>query len=163
MVLLRASSFVARMSMLSCALRVSRGFASLKKPPSLFSTLDTFQERHIGPDDAETFKMLSKLGYDSMDSLIEETVPSKIRLPSSSLDNSSIPVLSESQLHEKAKELGAFNKVYKNYIGMGYHTAVVPPVILRNVCHLDHILAIVKVFLGSGKSRLVYAVYALST
>src|SRR6266478_3679941 len=99
MVFLRGSSFIARLSTPSCALRVSRGFASLKKPPSLFSALDTFQERHIGIDDAESLKMLSKLGYNSMDSFIEETVPPKIRLPPSSLDNSSIPVLSECQWH----------------------------------------------------------------
>ncbi|PFH49697.1 hypothetical protein AMATHDRAFT_76072 [Amanita thiersii Skay4041] len=125
--------YVQPLTRLSRLLPLSRPFASLKKPSSLFSPLDSFQERHVGPDDAETSKMLSRLGYSSMDAFINETVPHKIRLPPSSLDNSSIPVLSESQLHERAKSLGASNKTYKSYIGMGYHCAVVPPVILRNV------------------------------
>ncbi|KAF8347095.1 glycine cleavage system P-protein-domain-containing protein [Amanita rubescens] len=133
MVFLRCSSVVGRISTLSRPLRLSRGFASLRKPASLFSPLDTFPERHIGPDDAETSKMLSKLGYSSMEAFIGETVPQKIRVPASFLDNTAMPALSESQLHERAKALGALNKPHKNYIGMGYHAAVVPPVILRNV------------------------------
>lgn len=132
MVFLRCTSTFGRLSTPSRVVRIGRGFASIKTPASLFAPLDTFQERHIGPDDAEASKMLSKLGYKSMDAFIGETVPTKIRLPAS-LDNSAISVLSESQLHQRAKELGALNKSYKNYIGMGYHTAMVPPVILRNI------------------------------
>ncbi|KAF4623525.1 hypothetical protein D9613_002228 [Agrocybe pediades] len=110
-----------------------RGLASLKQPTSLFAPLDTFQERHIGPDDAEASKMLSQLGYESMDAFVADTVPSKIRLSTNVVDNSSIPAYSESQLYDRAKELGGQNKSFKSYIGMGYHNAVVPPVILRNV------------------------------
>lgn len=115
-------------------LPLQRGLASLKQPASLFAPLDTFQERHIGPDDAEASKMLSQLGYDSIDAFIADTVPPKIRVPPNVVDNTSIPVYSESQLYDRAKELGAQNKSFKSYIGMGYHNAVVPPVILRNVC-----------------------------
>lgn len=110
-----------------------RGLASLKPQTSLFAPLDSFPERHIGPDDHEASFMLSKLGYDTMDAFIGETVPPKIRVPSSSINNLSIPAFSESQLHNWAKELGGQNKPFKSYIGMGYHCAVVPPVILRNV------------------------------
>ena len=110
-----------------------RTLASLKPQASLFAPLDTFQERHIGPDDAETGKMLSKLGYSSMDAFVAETVPSKIRIPTGVVDNAAIPSLSESQLHLRAKALAKDNKLFKSYIGMGYHNAVVPPVILRNV------------------------------
>ena len=110
-----------------------RGLASLKQPRSIFSPLDTFQERHIGPDDAETKTMLNKLGYSSMDAFIAATVPPKIRMAESTVSNDSIPVLSESELLANAKALGAQNHTFKSYIGMGYHTAVVPPVILRNV------------------------------
>lgn len=110
-----------------------RGLASLKPVPSLFAPLDTFPERHIGPDDAETSKMLSRLGYETMDDFVSETVPPKIRIAANSVDNTSIPSYSESQLHARAKELAGENKSFKSYIGMGYHTAVVPPVILRNV------------------------------
>ena len=113
---------------------VRRGLASLKPPSSLFAPLDTFHERHIGPDDAETNAMLKKLGYDSMDAFIAATVPPKIRIPSSTVSNESIPVLSESELQAQAKALGGQNQTFKSYIGMGYHNAVIPPVILRNVC-----------------------------
>jgi len=108
-----------------------RGLASLKPPVTLFAPLDTFQERHIGPDDAEALKMLSQLGYKSMDAFVADTVPQTVRLSSHDVE---MPSLSESQLHERAKELAALNKPFKTYIGMGYHNAVVPPVILRNVC-----------------------------
>lgn len=112
-----------------------RGLATLKPLPSLFAPLDTFPERHIGPDDAEASKMLSHLGYDSMHAFIADTVPPKIRVSTTLIDNTSIPSLSESQLHDRAKELAGKNKSFKSYIGMGYHCAVVPSVILRNACH----------------------------
>lgn len=116
-----------------------RGLASLKPPTSLFAPLDSFQERHIGPDDPEASKMLSKLGYESMDAFVADTVPPKIRVSKQAVDNRSIPSFSESQLHARAKELAGQNKPFKSYIGMGYHCAVVPPVILRNVCSVGRI------------------------
>lgn len=111
----------------------ARGFASVKPPSSLFGPLDTFPERHIGPDDPEASHMLSTLGYESMDAFVDATVPSKIRVSSSSVSDISIPAFSESELYYRAKELGSRNKSFKSYIGMGYHNAIVPPVILRNV------------------------------
>ncbi|KAG6897114.1 hypothetical protein C0992_003968 [Termitomyces sp. T32_za158] len=111
----------------------SRGLATIHPQTSLFAPIDTFSERHIGPDDNEASFMLSKLGYKSMDAFIEATVPPKIRIQADTLDGTSIPALSETELHARAKELGAQNKPFRSYIGMGYHTAVVPPVILRNV------------------------------
>lgn len=110
-----------------------RAFATARPPSSLFSALDAFPERHIGPDDHEVSEMLSKLGYDTMDTFVRETVPSKIRVSANSVSNASIPALSEAELHGRAKELSDQNKSFKSYIGMGYHNAVVPPVILRNV------------------------------
>ncbi|KAJ7110038.1 glycine dehydrogenase-like protein [Mycena epipterygia] len=107
-----------------------RAFATAK-PPSIFSPLDTFSSRHIGPDVHEASVMLAKLGFDSMDKFIGEAVPPKIRISTASVD--SIPALSESELHARAKELAGQNQPFKSYIGMGYHCAVVPPVILRNV------------------------------
>ncbi|KAJ7786499.1 glycine cleavage system P-protein-domain-containing protein [Mycena metata] len=109
---------------------LARTFATAK-PPSVFSPLDTFSSRHIGPDVHEASKMLAKLGFDSMDKFIAEAVPPKIRVSTEAVD--SIPALSESELHARAKELAGQNKGFKSYIGMGYHCAVVPPVILRNV------------------------------
>ncbi|KAG5220685.1 glycine decarboxylase [Salix suchowensis] len=99
---------------------------------SLFAPLDTFPDRHIGPDDHETSQMLSALGYDSFDAFIADTVPQQIRVENT-VTNGTIPPLSESELHRRAKALGGQNDKFKSYIGMGYHNAVVPPVILRNV------------------------------
>ncbi len=111
----------------------ARGFASIKKPASLFDPLDNFSERHIGPDDAEASKMLETIGFKTMDEFIDATVPPKIRIASNAISNDSIKPFSEAQLNAKAKALGSQNKVFKNFIGMGYHCAVIPPVILRNV------------------------------
>ncbi|KAJ6621180.1 glycine cleavage system P-protein-domain-containing protein [Mycena sp. CBHHK59/15] len=107
-----------------------RAFATAPKP-SIFAPLDAFSVRHIGPDTHEASSMLEKLGFDSMEKFIGEAVPPKIRVSTASVD--SIPALSESELHARAKELAGQNKPFKSYIGMGYHCAVVPPVILRNV------------------------------
>ncbi|TFK36966.1 glycine cleavage system P-protein-domain-containing protein [Crucibulum laeve] len=136
MAALRCAHALRRLSSIQCSRRsprTVRGLASIKPPSSLFAPLDTFPERHIGPDDAEVSKMLSALGYESMDAFVGATVPPKIRVPAASVDNTSIPAVSESQLHARARELGGQNKLFKSYIGMGYHSAVVPPVILRNV------------------------------
>lgn len=134
MVALRYASALNRLS----SLRRVRGLATIHPQTSLFAPLDSFPERHIGPDDHESSLMLSKLGYSSMDAFIQETVPPKIRISSASVNNTSIPALSESELYARAKALGAQNKSFKSYIGMGYHAAVVPPVILRNVSFLFH-------------------------
>lgn len=98
-----------------------------------FAALDTFTDRHVGPDARETAYMLKQLGYDSMDAFIAATVPAHIRIPEDDITNATIPSLSESELIQRAKALGRDNKLFKSYIGMGYHNSVVPPVILRNV------------------------------
>lgn len=110
-----------------------RWLATAKAPSSLFDSLDTFTDRHVGPDDRESSFMLSELGYDSLDAFLSATVPTTIRIPATTISNTSMPALSESELHARAKALGKQNSQFKSYIGMGYHNAVVPPVILRNV------------------------------
>jgi glycine dehydrogenase len=115
---------------------VVRTLASAKASSSPFAALDTFADRHIGPDDNEAAYMLNKLGYDSMDAFVDDAVPSAIRIAPSSITNTTIPSLSESELILRARELGRVNKTHRSYIGMGYHNVVVPPVILRNVCSL---------------------------
>jgi len=100
---------------------------------SFFASLDTFPDRHIGPNNDEVHKMLESMGYSSMEEFIKETVPPAIRLSSETLTDNTITPLSESELFRRAKQVGSKNKVMRSYIGMGYHNAVVPPVILRNV------------------------------
>jgi len=110
---------------------LARTLATANASP--FAALDTFTDRHVGPDASETAYMLKQLGYDSMDAFIAATVPSHIRIPEDGITNATIPSLSESELTRRAKALGRDNKIFKSYIGMGYHNNVVPPVILRNV------------------------------
>jgi glycine dehydrogenase len=125
--------FALRLALSSATPKHARTLASVHRASSIFAPHDEFPERHIGPDDQETASMLSKLGYKSMDAFVGDTVPPKIRVTASDISNDTIAVFSESQLHARAKALGAQNKSFKSYIGMGYHSAVVPPVILRNV------------------------------
>ncbi|KAF9513677.1 hypothetical protein BS47DRAFT_1343904 [Hydnum rufescens UP504] len=113
--------------------RPIRPMATGARVPSLFDSLDTFTHRHVGPDDKEADKMLAALGYSSMDHFIQDAVPAHIRIDPANVSDEAIPPLSESELLLRAGLLAAQNKVHKSYIGMGYHTAVVPPVILRNV------------------------------
>jgi glycine dehydrogenase len=75
--------------------------------------------------------MLSFLGYNSMEEFVSQTVPGNIRIKE--LDDKDIRPLSELEFMRRAERLAAENKMVKSYIGMGYHNAIVPPVIQRNV------------------------------
>ena len=140
-----------------------RGLATQKKPVSLFSRLDTFTDRHVGPDDKEVSYMLSQLGFESMDAFVAETVPDKIRVASASVSDQTIPSLSEGELQKRARELAQLNKSYKSYIGMGYHTAVVPPVVLRNVSRKNDrsIRKYSHLAVGYGEPGVVHSLHAI--
>ncbi len=89
-----------------------------------------FIPRHIGPDEADTKKMLQKIGAESLDQLISNTVPPAIRMNHSL----NIPsALSEHEYLKHIKEISLKNKVFANYIGQGYYDTIIPSVILRNV------------------------------
>lgn len=89
-----------------------------------------FTNRHIGPTEAETAAMLKTIGVSSMDELINKTVPAAIRLEVPL--NTGGPI-SEYDYLAELKRTAGLNKVYKNYIGRGYYSPIVPSVILRNV------------------------------
>jgi glycine dehydrogenase len=89
-----------------------------------------FQRRHIGPSNAEQTKMLATIKANNLEQLINETVPDNILLKSP-LDLE--PAMSEYEYLAHIKELSEKNKVYKSYIGLGYHEAIVPSVIQRNI------------------------------
>ena len=96
----------------------------------LFPHPDQFERRHIGPQDADTTGMLQTLNVDSLDELIEQTVPAAIRLKKP-LD---LPAaLSEFEYLQELKTLALKNRVMRNYIGMGYYGTITPNVISRNV------------------------------
>ncbi|QOD62224.1 aminomethyl-transferring glycine dehydrogenase [Polaribacter haliotis] len=91
---------------------------------------NSFQLRHIGPNKEEQEKMLKAIKADNLDQLINETVPENIRLKS---DLDLEPAMSEYEYLDHITELAKKNKVFKSYIGLGYHEAIVPSVIQRNI------------------------------
>ena len=91
---------------------------------------EDFSSRHIGPDDEQIKEMLEYCGAGSMEQLLKETIPAKIRLDKS-LD---LPeALSENEYLKYVKKIASKNSVFKSYIGMGYYDTITPAVILRNV------------------------------
>src|SRR5690606_4385961 len=98
---------------------------------NLFAQLQhEFKRRHIGPDESQTQEMLATIGVDSLDALIDKTVPSAIRLPK---PLNIPPAMSEQEFLRMLKSVSLKNKVFKSYIGQGYYDTVTPSVILRNV------------------------------
>lgn len=91
---------------------------------------EKFQDRHNGPSVEETQEMLTYLGVQSSDELIEQTLPSQIRLKKPL----KLPkALSEKGYLAKIQQIADKNKVFKSYIGQGYYDVIVPTVIQRNV------------------------------
>ena len=91
---------------------------------------DKFVERHIGPNEEEQKKMLAKINASSIDQLLEETIPASIRLEAP-LDLES--GISEHEFLKHIQALGEKNSNFTNFIGLGYHPAITPAVIQRNI------------------------------
>ena len=91
---------------------------------------DKFVDRHIGPNSMEIQEMLDAIGVDSVETLINETIPEQIKLKE---DLNLAEPLSEYRFIENLRKIAAKNRVYKSYIGMGYHPTIVPSVIQRNI------------------------------
>jgi len=89
-----------------------------------------FIRRHIGPSESETQAMIKYLGVESVDALIDEIVPSDIRL-------ADLPNVEESKTEVQAlsdlKAVASLNEINDTYIGLGYFGTLTPNVILRNV------------------------------
>ncbi|MCG2577797.1 aminomethyl-transferring glycine dehydrogenase [Dechloromonas sp. XY25] len=102
----------------------------LNQPLSALEQHDEFIGRHIGPCATEMAAMLAAIGADSLDQLIDQTVPAAIRLPAD------LPLPAPRREHEALADLKAMaskNVVNKSCIGMGYYDTLTPKVILRNV------------------------------
>jgi glycine dehydrogenase len=95
-----------------------------------FNFTDKFENRHIGPNAEDTKSMLTIIGVDSIDELIDKTVPSQIRMKKE-LDIES--PLTESQYLDFVRLQASQNKIAKSYIGMGYYPTITPPVIQRTI------------------------------
>jgi glycine dehydrogenase len=91
---------------------------------------DSFALRHIGPRPENIAEMLKTVGVDSLDQLIYETIPDNIRLQK---DLDLNEALSEQEYLEHITKLATKNRMFKTYIGLGYHQSITPPVVQRNV------------------------------
>lgn len=90
----------------------------------------SFAARHLGIRPNDLPHMLNVIGVASLDQLIDETVPEGIRLHKKmELDEP----MTEFQFLEHIHALGRENRLFKNYIGLGYHPTVTPSVIKRNI------------------------------
>ncbi|HNJ57782.1 MAG TPA: glycine dehydrogenase (aminomethyl-transferring), partial [Chitinophagaceae bacterium] len=90
-----------------------------------------FTNRHIGTTNStEVAKMLQTIGIESIDELVNKTVPTGIRLNN---ELNTPPAISEFEYLNELKLVAAKNKVFKTYIGQGYYNTITPSVILRNV------------------------------
>ena len=91
---------------------------------------DVFQTRHIGPRESDTEQMLSTVGASSLDALMDEAIPARIRLKAPlDLPNGT----SEQAFLRDLRGVAAQNTLFRSYIGLGYYDTVTPSVILRNV------------------------------
>ena len=98
--------------------------------PTDYLPYDFANRRHIGPSPAEMDEMFKVIGVDSLDQLIDETVPQAIR-QAEPLDFGK--PMSERKLLNHMRQVAAKNEVLTSLIGQGYHGTVTPPVIQRNV------------------------------
>ena len=91
---------------------------------------ESFSSRHIGPRGESIKEMLNEVGAESVGELIYETIPNDIKLER----KLNLPEpLTEFEFSNHVQGLASQNKVYKSYIGLGYHQAILPAVIQRNV------------------------------
>ncbi len=93
-------------------------------------TTDKFVNRHNGPRANDVTAMLAKINVSSVDELINQTIPSAIRLKAPL----NLPKgMTEYAYHKHLRKLASKNKVFKSYIGLGYNNTIVPPVVQRNI------------------------------
>ena len=91
---------------------------------------EKFAHRHIGPSPTELNIILKTIGVESVEELLNQTIPDNIRLKK----DLNIPEgISEMEFLKEIKKLSSLNKNFKTYIGLGYHDTFTPSVIQRNI------------------------------
>ena len=91
---------------------------------------DVFALRHIGIREEDLNTMYNTVGVENLEQLIFETIPEHIRLKEPlKLD----PPMSEHKFLAHTEALSKKNKVFRTYIGLGYHESLTPSVIKRNI------------------------------
>ncbi|MFO1329368.1 MAG: aminomethyl-transferring glycine dehydrogenase [Rubrivivax sp.] len=99
-------------------------------PLSALENAAEFAARHLGPSPDDEARMLSVIGAASRRALIDTIVPRSIargtpmQLPSPA---------TEAQALAELKAVAAKNRVFKSFIGQGYHGTHTPGVIQRNI------------------------------
>ncbi|RYU96907.1 aminomethyl-transferring glycine dehydrogenase [Emticicia agri] len=94
------------------------------------NTQESFESRHQGKSENDLQAMLKTIGADSLETLINQTVPEQIRLQAPL----NLPkAKSEADFLADFKLLAQKNKIFKSYIGTGYYDTTVPNVVLRNI------------------------------
>src|SRR5688572_14482006 len=110
--------------------KAGRTGLKVSKPASLLQPTDTFARRHLGPRARDIEQMLAVLEVDSLEALIQQTVPQSIRLKK---PLALPPAQSESEALAELRRLAGQNQIFRSFIGMGYYNCLVPPVIQRNI------------------------------
>jgi glycine dehydrogenase len=91
---------------------------------------ESFHSRHIGPDTEETAAMLKAVGAASLDALMDEAIPARIRLKAPL--NLAVGQ-SEHHFLKELRTVASRNDIARSFIGYGYYDTITPSVILRNV------------------------------
>ncbi len=95
-----------------------------------FAPTDSFVGRHIGASSSEIQQMLAAIGCDSLDEMIEKTVPASIRIKQPLQLGGA---RGEHELLQELKAIASKNQVWRSYIGTGYYNCITPPIIQRNI------------------------------
>src|SRR4051812_19782084 len=95
----------------------------------LLAPTDTFARRHLGESTADTDAMLALLGYKALDALVDSAVPAPIRRGPLNIP----AALGESGALAELRSIAGENKIFRNFIGLGYYDTITPPVIQRNI------------------------------
>ena len=102
---------------------------------AVLNPTDTFVRRHLGSSEKDVRQMLETIGAGSLAELVRETVPASI-LRDTPLHLAGLPEdreLGEQELLAALRRIAGKNKVFRSFLGMGYHGCIVPGVIQRNV------------------------------
>jgi glycine dehydrogenase len=100
------------------------------RPPREKDRVDSFARRHIGPNQQARAAMLAELEFETLDALIDATVPKNIRLD----HPLNLPeAKSEWDALVELRQLAKKNVVARTFIGAGYSDTITPPVIQRNI------------------------------
>jgi len=111
-------------------IKFNRPETIIDSPFTLLENHGEFIQRHIGPGDEQVEHMLSSLGVDTLEALVEGTLPPSIQ--------SDAPLelpraRTEIETLARLRVMADRNVVKHSMIGMGYHDTITPPVILRNI------------------------------